>query len=145
MVHFESVTLNGQKQHNAYIADDENKTNGHAANRELDRLLRDRREELSEALRSFSANVPGGDWVVQSTTNVKTVTVEDLLARIDAEAPKAESFELWVSDDLTLKGSPVAHDIAMSVIVDRLAALGWISDEVTPGDGGRTYKYRREA
>jgi hypothetical protein len=76
--------------------------------------------------------------------NVQAVPVEDLLARVDAEAPKADSFELWVADSLTLRGSPVAHDIAMALIVDRLAALGWVTDGVTPGDGGRTYKYRRE-
>jgi hypothetical protein len=71
-------------------------------------------------------------------------TVEDLLSKASAISPDATTFELWVPSALTLSGSSVAPDVAMSMILDRLLGLGMYPAGMERRPGGTIYRYARE-
>jgi hypothetical protein len=54
------------------------------------------------------------------------------------------SFELWVPDTITVNGRMTRRDLAMASLLDGILALGFMPDGMTPGEGGATYRYRRE-
>lgn len=70
--------------------------------------------------------------------------VEDLLAQVEGIDPTAETFELWVPAELTLRADPVTLEIAMAIILDRLLAKNMYPRGFVSGIGGRRYRYERE-
>ncbi|WAS96953.1 hypothetical protein [Nannocystis punicea] len=75
--------------------------------------------------------------------SVQTARIEGLQAQIDAISGKPESFDLWVSNAMTLNGAPVPQDLGMAILVDRLLAKGLFPHGFSEGAGGRTYHFRR--
>jgi hypothetical protein len=71
-------------------------------------------------------------------------TVEELLSKVSAISPDATTFELWVPSTLTMSGSHVAPDVAMSVVLDRLLGLGMYPAGMDRQPGGTVYRYARE-
>ena len=73
-------------------------------------------------------------------------TVEELLAQVNSVDPKRgdSSFTLWVPGSLTLGGNPVAQDVAMAVVLDRVLAKGFFPDGFVAEGTGRRYNYRFE-
>ena len=45
---------------------------------------------------------------------------------------------------LTLDGDPIAQDIAMAIVVDKLLSLSYFPDGLSADAGGRLYRYNRE-
>ncbi len=58
MYHFESVTLNGEKQHNAYVADDENKTNS------IQCMLKEPTQIKAKTKVTFKGTLRTANWIV---------------------------------------------------------------------------------
>lgn len=71
-------------------------------------------------------------------------TVEELLSKVSAISPDTTTFELWVPSTLTLSGSHVAPDVAMSMVLDRLLGLGMYPAGMDRRPGGTIYRYARE-
>jgi hypothetical protein len=73
-------------------------------------------------------------------------SVEELLEDVAAWSPRCvgETHALWVPDVLTFRGKPVAHDIAMTILLDALLAKGLMPAGFAAEPGGRTYQYRFE-
>jgi hypothetical protein len=65
-----------------------------------------------------------------------TGTVEDLLSVVSRWSSQIP-LNLWVPDALTLKGDPVAVDVAMAIVVDAALAIGLFPKGSTEEDGGR--------
>lgn len=71
--------------------------------------------------------------------------IDQLLSDARAQARDGE-IELLVGTELRRDSEPVAYDIGMSVIVDELAALGFLPADpawVPNADDGRRYRFRR--
>jgi hypothetical protein len=73
-----------------------------------------------------------------------TGTLEDLLSKVGSLPESIESIELFVPQDLTWQGQPVASDMAMAVVVDKLLAKGLFPDGFDQRDTGRHYRYKAE-
>ncbi len=71
----------------------------------------------------------------------RTGTLEDLLSKVEALPEDINSFELFVPEDLTRQGQPVALDVAMALLVDRLLGKGLFPDGFDQRATGRRYKY----
>src|SRR5262249_46937049 len=50
-------------------------------------------------------------------------TIEALLAQIEALPEGIKAFELFVPQELTWKGNPVAQNVAMAIVLDKLLAI----------------------
>jgi len=74
------------------------------------------------------------------------VTVESIVERVRSAPSVANggNFDLWVPDNLSLQGNPVASDIAMTVILNALLARDLFPNGFSPGVGGRMYHYVSE-
>jgi len=70
--------------------------------------------------------------------------VEVLLDKVGLWSDAAVNVDLWVPDELTLDGRVVAHDIAMSIVLDRILGRGLFPAGFSKGHGGRLYHYKRE-
>jgi hypothetical protein len=73
-------------------------------------------------------------------------TVEALLDKVQSFAPSVagDTFSLIVPETLTFRGQPLAHDVAMAIVVDALVAKGPFPDGFVAGVGIRDYHYRYE-
>lgn len=69
-------------------------------------------------------------------------TVEELLAELQAMPASAAVVELWVPNDVTLRGQAAPLDVAMSVILDKALKRGLWPDGFSDMPGGRLYMYR---
>ena len=69
--------------------------------------------------------------------------VEQIIEQVDRTAPGADTLELWVPNQLRLRGTPVPLDIAMAVILECVWSFDLVPDGFVEGDGGRTYRYKR--
>ena len=72
-------------------------------------------------------------------------TVESLLAQIDALPEGQGQFELFVPRDLRMQDCPVAQDLAMAVVLDRLLGRGLFPDGFEQWPSGRLYRYASTA
>ena len=97
------------------------------------------RKERTEAQLDAEQQVAESDSVPPTGS-----TVEELLSRVSAIAPNATTFELWVPSTLTMSGSHVAPDVAMSIVLDRLLGLGMYPAGMDRRPGGTVYRYARE-
>jgi hypothetical protein len=70
--------------------------------------------------------------------------VEDLLSAVAGIPEATLEVEVWVPQELTLGGEPVATDIALAVLVDKLLDKGLFPAGCTLAVGGVLYRYRRE-
>jgi hypothetical protein len=69
------------------------------------------------------------------------VTVESLLARVAAVPAGARSFELLVTEELTLRGRPVPPDLAKSLIVDAMFERGLFPAGFERRGSARLYRF----
>jgi len=69
-------------------------------------------------------------------------TVETLLSDIGGAASGNQSFDLWVPNDLTLRGRPACTDIAMTIVLDKVRTMGFEPDGFVQTKNGRVYKYK---
>jgi len=89
------------------------------------------------------ANVTAASTEAQSTESASN-SVERLQAEISAISPQQATLELWVPDGLTLRGIPIATDIAMSIILDQLLSVGYFPQGIESREGGRLCRYSKE-
>jgi len=68
-------------------------------------------------------------------------TVEAILSQLDG-IPRDQSFELWITQDLTFRGKVVRADLAMAMILDKILGLGFGPDGFAEAEGGRIYRYK---
>jgi len=70
-------------------------------------------------------------------------TVEAVLSQLDT-IPTGESqpFELWIPQQVTLRGQLAPADVAMAIILDKILGMGYEPDGFAEADGGRVYRYR---
>jgi len=71
-------------------------------------------------------------------------TVEELVAVVEALPSGSTSLELWVPNELTLRGKVVAKDIAMAVLLDKVLEHGLFPQGFTPHPAGAVYRYAVE-
>ncbi len=71
-------------------------------------------------------------------------TIEHLLAQIEAMPPSAKVLELWVPDQLTLRGQAVPNDAALVVVLDKVLEHGLLPQGFIPKPGGKLYTYASE-
>jgi len=69
-------------------------------------------------------------------------SVENLLTSVDGIAKDQSSFELFVPNQLTLKGQPIRQDVAMAIVLDRILKHGLFPVGFEERQGGRLYKYK---
>ena len=70
-------------------------------------------------------------------------SVEGLISELGGIAsPGSQSFELWVPQELTLRGKPVRLDVAMAIVLDKILGMGFTVDGFTAAEGGRLYRYK---
>jgi hypothetical protein len=78
----------------------------------------------------------------RAMTEPTTGSVEELLAKVEALPEGTKSFELFVPQDLTMQGRPVAQNMAMALVLDRLLGRGLFPDGFEQRPTGRRYKYK---
>jgi hypothetical protein len=71
-------------------------------------------------------------------------TVESLLATVAGITNGQTSFELFVPDQVTLKGEAIRQDAAMAVVLDKILGHDLFPAGFEERTGGRLYKYRKE-
>ena len=70
-------------------------------------------------------------------------TVESVISELGSIAPAgSQSFELWIPQQLTLRGQPVRVDVAGAVILDKILGMGFMPDGFSEAEGGRVYRYK---
>lgn len=72
-------------------------------------------------------------------------TVEELVAVVEALPSGSTSLELWVPNQLTLRGKVVAKDVAMAVLLDKVLEHGLFPQGFTPHPAGAVYRYAVES
>jgi len=92
----------------------------------------ERRAEVDEMYAEIGANYP----------SVRTGTsVEELLQQIESWPEGLKGAELWVRNELTLRGDPVANDVAMTIVLDAILAKGLTPAGKSLGTDGALYRY----
>jgi hypothetical protein len=71
-------------------------------------------------------------------------TIEDLFAKVDALPAGTKTFELYVPNSLTMKGQPVAQNLAMALVLDRILGKKLYPDGFEQKENGRLYRYTWE-
>jgi hypothetical protein len=66
--------------------------------------------------------------------------IESVLREIDSLPEPADTVSLKVPDKLSLRGSSVPADIALSIVVDRLLTRGYEPDGFEAIEDGRIYR-----
>lgn len=70
-------------------------------------------------------------------------TVEGLISELGSIAPGGnQSFQLWVPQELTLRGKPVRWDAVRAILLDKTLAMGFTLDGFTAAEGGTFYKFK---
>ena len=80
----------------------------------------------------------------EATDQLADGTVEDLIHQVESWSPDAVCAELWVPERLTLRGDPIAQDVAMTILTDKLLSLDYFPDGFSASLAGRLYRYNRE-
>jgi hypothetical protein len=78
---------------------------------------------------------------------MRSVTsVEQLLTQVDAVSPgrTGDAFSIWVPESLTFNSEPIAQNVAMAILGDRLLGKGFYPAGFESGVAGRRYNYRFE-
>ena len=71
-------------------------------------------------------------------------TIEGLLAQIEALPEGTTTFELFVPQDLTWQGRPVAQNLAIAIVLDKLLGKQLYPDGFDQRPTGRRYKYKSD-
>jgi hypothetical protein len=71
-------------------------------------------------------------------------TVEQLVAEVEALPLGSTSLELWVPNQLTLRGQVVTKDIAMAVLLDKVLEHGLFPQGFSSHPTGAVYHYAAE-
>lgn len=71
-------------------------------------------------------------------------TVEALLAQVAAVPEGTKTLEIFVPENLTLDGKPVAQNLAMALVLDKLLGKRLYPDGFEQRPTGRRYKYKAE-
>jgi hypothetical protein len=70
-------------------------------------------------------------------------TVEALLSQLEGITHGSKQrFELWVPQQLTLRGQPVLPEVAMAIILDKILCKGYEPDGFAEAESGRIYRYK---
>jgi len=69
-------------------------------------------------------------------------TVEALLSELGTISPVDGRFELWVPQQLTLRGKPTRLDMAMAIVLNQILRQRYEPDGFTQAEGGRLYRYK---
>lgn len=71
-------------------------------------------------------------------------SVESVISELANVAhPDSQNFELWVPQELTLKGKAIRHDFAMAFVGDKILGMGYTVDGFREVEGGRFFRYKR--
>ena len=73
-----------------------------------------------------------------------TGTIEALLAQVEMLPESTKTFELFVPQDLTWQGRPVAQNMAMAIVLDKLLGKKLYPDGFEQRPTGRRYKYKSD-
>jgi hypothetical protein len=71
-------------------------------------------------------------------------TIEALLDEAEAVPMGTDKFELFVPQDLTWQGQPVAQNMAMAIVLDKLLGKHLYPDGFDQRPTGRRYKYKSD-
>ena len=71
-----------------------------------------------------------------------SATVESLIAQVDALPEGTQAFELFVPKNLTWQGAPVAQDMAIAIVLDKLLGKELYPAGFEQALTGRRYKYK---
>jgi hypothetical protein len=71
-------------------------------------------------------------------------TIEALLAQIEGLPQDLKAFELFVPQYLTWRGQPVAQNVAMAIVLDKLLGRQLYPDGFDQRPTGRRYKYNSD-
>jgi len=71
-------------------------------------------------------------------------TVEQLVAEVEALPPGSTSLELWVPNQLSLRGEVVTKDVAMAVLLDKALERGLFPQGFVSHPTGAVYRYAAE-
>jgi hypothetical protein len=82
------------------------------------------------------------NWTQTEDTSVGSV--EALLGQVGRWSDAAANADLWVPEELTFQGQPVAQEVALAIVLDRILSRGLFPNGFTSGAGGRLYHYKRE-
>jgi hypothetical protein len=66
--------------------------------------------------------------------------IESVLREIDSLPEARDTVTLKVPDKLSLRGSSVPEDIALSILIDRLLTKGYEPDSIEASDEGRIFR-----
>jgi hypothetical protein len=76
-------------------------------------------------------------------THLSQGSVESVISELGSVAPPGcQNFELWVPQELTLKGKTIRHDFAMAVVLNKILGMGYTVDGFREAEGGRFYRYK---
>ena len=81
----------------------------------------------------------------KSVSESSSGTIEGLLAQVEALPDSTKSFDLFVPQDLTWQGRPVAQNMAMAIVLDKLLGKQLYPDGFDQRPTGRRYKYKSDA
>ena len=87
---------------------------------------------------------------LQSTVQEKAMiepssgTIEALLAQVEALPEGTKAFEFFVARDLTWQGRPVAQNMAMAILLDKLLSKQLFPEGFDQRPTGRRYKYKSD-
>src|SRR5689334_7827295 len=82
--------------------------------------------------------------VVEKAMGPASGTLEDLFAKVEALPDGSRAFEMYVPNSLTMKGQPIAQNLAMALVMDRILAKKLYPDGFEQKQDGRLYRYTSE-
>jgi hypothetical protein len=94
--------------------------------------------------RNAEREVIQNDSLTPESIQAHDGTLETLLGSIQSSPSQSASLDLWVPEHLTYRRQPIAVEVAMSIVVDKLLSYGLFPNGFTPSEGGRMYHYRKE-
>jgi hypothetical protein len=81
----------------------------------------------------------------QTMNEAASGTVEEMLAKVEALPEGTRTFELFVPQNLTWQGRPIAQNMAMAVVTDKLLGKNLFPNGFDQRPTGRRYRYRLDA
>lgn len=90
------------------------------------------------------ATTPPAPAQEKAVSEPSSGTIESLLAQVEALPEGTKTFELFVPQDLTWQGRPVAQNMAMAVGLDKLLGKQLYPDGFEQRPTGRRYTYKTD-
>jgi hypothetical protein len=80
----------------------------------------------------------------KAVSETSSGTIDALLAQVEALPEGTKTFDLFVPQDLTWQGQPVAQNMAMAIVLDKLLGKQLYPDGFDQRPTGRRYKYKSD-